>query len=54
LLVIPPSSLPAAPFVMAGLDPAIHAVSKGVDPRVKPGDDGSESGSIRSNVATRE
>jgi hypothetical protein len=43
--------VPTAPIVMAGLDPAIHAVPprtkpgkiaqrRRVDPRVKPGDDG--------------
>ncbi|MCA6119792.1 ABC transporter ATP-binding protein [Bradyrhizobium sp. WSM 1738] len=30
---------PRAPTVMAGLDPAIHQSSEGMDPRVKPGGD---------------
>jgi peptide/nickel transport system ATP-binding protein len=43
-----PSS-PRPPVVMAGLDPAIHRSSedsspKAMDPRVKPGDDGSSNG----------
>ena len=33
-----PDGVESSQFVMAGLDPAIHA-KRSVDPRVKPGDD---------------
>jgi peptide/nickel transport system ATP-binding protein len=47
-----PSTSPRAPVVMAGLDPAIHPSSQDsfpekMDPRVKPGGDGSTSGEAK-------